>query len=170
MALNIETFSNSTGGNGFFKAITHPLAAPMFARLARRLADNAPVAIYDPSRFVEGITEFHDFSAIELDGVFVQRVVDFGRAIAGQRARPVTELANSRAAHLFVASFDAGRTIRDIGHLIPAGMTVSSLDDARLPDDMSTDRGRYLAPINFATNFAFFRDAGGRHTRLVTAN
>ncbi len=170
MALNIETFSNITGGNGFFKAITHPLAAPMVTRLARRLAEDAPVAIYDPTGFLEGITEFHDLSAIDIDGVFVQRIVDVGRTIVGQRARPVTELTQSRAAHLFVASFDAVRKIRQIDHLIPDGMTVSSLDDARLPDDMMTDRRDYLAPINFATNFAFFRDAAGRHTRLVTAN
>ena len=35
---------------------------------------------------------------------------------------------------------------------------------------MITDRKRYLNPINFATNFAFFRDVNGQHTRLVTAN
>src|SRR5262249_28647264 len=28
----------------------------------------------------------------------------------------------------------------------------------------------YLDPLNFATNFAFFRDGAGRHTRVVTAN
>ena len=170
MALSIETFRNTTGGNGFYKAITHPMAAPMFSRLAKRLADDAPVAIYDPSGYFASIAEFYDLSGIELDGVFVQRVVDVGRTIAGQPARPVTELIESRAGHLFIASFDAARPIRQIGHLIPDGMTVSSLDDARLPDDMMTDRRRYLAPINFATNFAFFRDAAGRHTRLVTAN
>ncbi len=170
MALNIETFNNDTGGNGFFKAITHPLAAPMFDRLTRRLADDAPVAVYDPSGYLGGIAELHDLSGIEIDGVFVQRLADVGRDVAGQNATPVTELHRSRAGHLFVAAFDAARVIRDIGHLIPDGMTVSSLDDVRLPDDMLTDRARYLAPINFATNFAFFRDAGRRHTRLVTAN
>jgi hypothetical protein len=170
MALNIETFSNVTGGNAFFKAITHPMAAPMFARLARRLAADALVAVYDPHGYLDGVAEFHDLSAIELDGVFVQRVADVGRTIAGRRARPVTELIESRARHLLVASFDPARPLRHIGHLVPDGMTVSSLDDARLPADMMSDRGHYLAPINFATNFAFFRDAGGRHTRLVTAN
>ena len=170
MALNIETFSNTTGGNGFFKAITHPMAAPMITRLARRLEENAPVAIYDPSGFLVGLAEIHDLSGINFEGVYVQRVVDVGRTIVGQRARPVTDLIRSRAPHLFVASFDAARKIRQVGHLIPDGMTVSTLDDVRLPDDMMTDGERYLAPINFATNFAFFRDVGGRHTRLVTAN
>src|SRR3546814_9856184 len=40
----------------------------------------------------------------------------------------------------------------------------------RLPAEMLSNARRYLDPINFATNFAFFRDGGGRHTRLVTAN
>ena len=35
---------------------------------------------------------------------------------------------------------------------------------------MLTDKARYLRQLNFATNFAFFRDGGGHHTRLVTAN
>ncbi len=170
MALNIETFSNITGGNAFFKAVTHPVAAPKFAGLIARLAEDGPVAIYDPHQSLQGIAEFHDFSAIDVEGVFVQRVVDVGRSILGRQTKPVTDLAHSRARHLFVASFDSARPIRQIGHLIPDGMTVSSLDDARLPEDMLTDRGRYLAAMNFATNFAFFRDAAGRHTRLVTVN
>jgi hypothetical protein len=170
MALNIETFSNITGGNAFFKAVTHPVAAPKFAGLIARLAENGPVAIYDPHQSLEAIAEFHDFSGIDVESVFVQRVVDVGRTILGRQTKPVTDLAHSRARHLFVASFDSARPIRQIGHLIPDGMTVSSLDDARLPEDMLTDRGRYLAAMNFATNFAFFRDAAGRHTRLVTVN
>ena len=40
----------------------------------------------------------------------------------------------------------------------------------RIPADRLTNRRSYLDPLNFATNFAFFRDAGGLHTRLVTAN
>ena len=35
---------------------------------------------------------------------------------------------------------------------------------------MLPNRRRYLDPMNFATNFAFFRDDGGHHPRLVTAN
>ena len=73
-------------------------------------------------------------------------------------------------AESYAGAFDAERTMRQISHLIPAGTAVSSLDDARLPTNMLTDQRRYLAPINFATNFAFFRDGAGRHTRLVTAN
>jgi hypothetical protein len=35
---------------------------------------------------------------------------------------------------------------------------------------MLSDRARYLSNLNFATNFAFFRDVPGHHTRLTTIN
>ncbi len=45
-----------------------------------------------------------------------------------------------------------------------------TLDEARLPDRLLTNPRRYLDRLNFATNFAFFREQGGLSTRLVTAN
>ena len=57
-----------------------------------------------------------------------------------------------------------------IAHMLPAGATVLTLDDIRLPDGCSRSAARYLDKLNFATNFAFFRDADGLHTRLVSAN
>ncbi len=50
------------------------------------------------------------------------------------------------------------------------GVSVLSFDAMRLPDDMLSDKARHLSNLNFATNFAFFRDADGHHTRLVTIN
>src|SRR6202012_2748840 len=57
-----------------------------------------------------------------------------------------------------------------IAHLLPPGATVHTLDAARLPDALLTNPARYLDRLNFATNFVFFRDAGGLSTRLVSAN
>ena len=48
MPLRIETFSNVSGGNAFFKALTHPLAAEKAQELFRTLEAKGPVAIYDP--------------------------------------------------------------------------------------------------------------------------
>ena len=45
-----------------------------------------------------------------------------------------------------------------------------TLDEVKLPAAMLTNRARYLDKLNFATNFAFFRDADGLSTRLVSAN
>ena len=58
---------------------------------------------------------------------------------------------------------------------VPPGMQVLTLDETRLPGAMLSNSKRYLDRLNFATNYAFFRDTGspggdGLHTRLVTAN
>ena len=50
------------------------------------------------------------------------------------------------------------------------GIAIESLDEMKLPPEMLGRGRRYLDPLNFATNFAFFRDSGGLHTRLVGAN
>ncbi len=72
-------------------------------------------------------------------------------------------------------AFDAEKTVRDIAHLVPDGTEIVTLDEIRLPADRLTNKTRYLDPLNFATNFAFFRDGpdgrGDRlHTRIATAN
>jgi hypothetical protein len=54
--------------------------------------------------------------------------------------------------------------------LVAPGTRILSLDRLRLPAERLTNRGRYLDPLNFATNFALFRDGKGIHTRVVTAN
>src|SRR6266481_6187308 len=85
-------------------------------------------------------------------------------------AQPVTDLAGSRARSVLVAAFDAERIITQLRPYLPVDAEVLSLDAMRVPSDRLTNRRTYLDSINFATNFAFFRDADGLHTRLVTAN
>ena len=169
MALRIDTFSNVKGGNAFFKAIGHPLTARRMPAFLRRLADG-PVAIYDPYGFVGALAEIYDLSGLDLSGVFVQDIGDLGKTVLGQPAQPVTGLKDSAARRILVAAFDAKRLIDHIAHLIPAGAETLSLDDVRIDDDMLTDRRHYLNSLNFATNLVLFRDAGGQHTRLITAN
>ncbi len=170
MALRIETFSNAKGGNCFFKAIGHPAVDEAARRLIETLAAAGPIALYDPHGYAEGFTELHPLDGVVLDAVYVQDVERIGRNLLMHRAQPVTDLAGSKATALFLVTFDAARALDNIRHLIPSGMRVYTLDAMRIPDDALTNTKRYLDPINFATNFAFFRDGEGHHTRLVTAN
>lgn len=169
MALSIETFSNVTGGNAFFKAAGHPLVAREMPGLLARLREG-PVAIYDPLGFAPTLAELYDLGTLDVAGVFVQDLADLGRDVLGHSTQPVTDLTASRVRHVFVTTFDAERPIDHIRHLVPDGAEVVSLDVARLPDDMLTVPRTYLHGLNFATNYVLFRDAGGHHTRLVTAN
>ena len=170
MALDIETFSNVKGGNAFFKAVGHPLAAAKARALVGRLAGAGPVAVYDPIGVIEGFAAIHDMAEIDVAQVFVQDVDAIGKMVLGRTAQPVTDLAGSSARMVLVAAFDAERPIRHIRQLVPDAAELVSLDDMRLDDDLLTNTGRYLDGLNFATNFAFFRDAGGQHTRIATAN
>jgi len=169
MALEIETFSNVSGGSSFFKAIGHPLAARRVPALLERLRGR-PVALYDPYGFAAAFAELYDLCGLELAGVYVQDVNELGSSRLGRAVQPVTDLAAAESDAVLVMAFDAGRPTQHIRHLIPEGAAVESLDALRLPDDMLSDRRRYLSGLNFATNFVFFRDQDGHHTRLTTAN
>jgi hypothetical protein len=170
MSIAIETFSNATGGTSFFKAAGHPMVAAKARTLTADLAGSASVAVYDPLGFANAFAALHDCSRLSIAGAFVQDVSKIGKPVLGRPAAPVTDLAGSDAEALLIVAFDADRLEQQIRHLIPSGMRVVSLDAMRLDDGMLTNRRHYLDPLNFATNFAFFRDAGGQHTRLVTAN
>ncbi len=170
MALRIGTFDNATGGNTLYKALTHPRAAQPARALLNSLADNAPVAIYDPYGAISAFAELFGLAEIEIAGVYVQQVERFGSQILGLQAEPVTELADSDARSVFVAAFDAERLIAQLEPYLPQGTRIFSLDAMRIPPDRLTNRRAYLDPLNFATNFAFFRDTDALHTRLVTAN
>ncbi len=177
MPFPIETFGKgpwrpggNVGSTTLFKALGHPLAARRAPGLMARLAQAGPVAVYDPLGQAETFDAFYGLRALDLAGVYVQRVEDLDRPVLGRVARPLTELARSGVGAVLVAAFDAGRLIAQAGRCLPAGALVLSLDEVRLPDDMLSERRDYLAPLNFATNFAFLRDEGGHHTTLTSAN
>ncbi len=169
MALRIETFSNLRGGNAFFKAVGHPLAARQMPALLERLSPG-PIAIYDPLGLAQTLAEMYDLSQLDIAGVFVQDLADIGRSLLGHAAQPVTDLKACGARDVLVVAFDRARLIDHIRHLVPEGAALHDLSLARLPDDMLTVPRDYLSGLNFATNYVLFRDSGGQHTRLVSAN
>ena len=170
MTLRIETFDNIRGGNTLYKALTHPSAARPGRELVKTLMRVGPVAVYDPSGAAEAFNEIFSLNGVEIAGTYVQQVARIGDTLLGHTTKPVTELATSSARTVFVAAFDAERLISQLQPFLSDGVQALSLDTLRIPPERLTNRKAYLDPLNFATNFAFFRDAGGLHTRLVTAN
>src|SRR5438067_1668336 len=170
MALRIETFDNARGGNTLYKALTHPCAAQAGRDLVAELALHGPVAIIDSQGAAAGFAEIFGLDGAEVCGVYVQDVAAIGRTVLGCKAAPVTGLAEAPAGTVLVAAFDAGRLTAQLQPFLPPGARVRSLDTLRLPEERLTNRRTYLDPLNFATNFALFRDQGGLHTRLTTAN
>ena len=170
MVLRIETFDNARGGNTLYKALTHPHVAAAGRALVAKLAQNGPVALVDPQGALAGFAEIFGLDGIDIAGFYVQDVARLGDEFRAEAAAPVTELVRSKARLVFVAAFDAERLIAQFGPLLPDGAAVVTLDAMRLPDHRLSSRRAYLDPVNFATNFALFRDEAGLHTRLVTAN
>lgn len=166
MALKIETYSNAKGGDTFFKALGHPLAVSKVAALYAQLAQAKKLAIYDPLGMAAGLNELYPLP--KATAVYVQRVEDVGQTLLGHTTQAVTTVAN--ADMLLVTAFDAKRLIDHIRHLVPSGCQILSLDEIRLPETMLTNKRRYLDKLNFATNFAFLREAQGQHTRLTTCD
>jgi hypothetical protein len=163
--LRIQTFDARAGGNVIYKALAHPLAAEAIGRLYARL--EGPVALYDPDGIADPLLAMYP---TVIDRLFVHDISAVGQIRGGHAARALTELTASGAQTVLVAAFDAAKTVARIAPLLPVGATVLTLDDVRLPDGLLTVRARYLDKLNFATNFAFFRDADGLSTHLVSAN
>jgi hypothetical protein len=178
MPLSIDTFHNQQnwrpggnfGGTTLFKALGHPYAADRAPELVQSLRAGGPVAIYDPLRQLGDFTSFYPLDGCAVAGVHVQDVARIGEPVAGHSARPVTELGSCPAPTVFVTAFDADRLIDHVRHLAPAGARFLSFDALRLPEDCLSNRRNYLDPLNFATNFALFRDDGQDRTVLRTAN
>ncbi len=177
MPLRIETFNSkgwrsggNFGGTTLFKALGHPLAAQHAETLLQRLHASAPLAVYDPLGQASDFEVFYSLEGHAVAAAFVQNIDQIGSEIAGCEAQPVTELPDCSASTLLVAAFDADRLVDHIHHLIPQGMDVVTLDEMRLPSDWLSNSRKYLDPLNFATNFAFFRDTETLHTSVQTAN
>ena len=166
--LNIQTFDAKAGGNVLYKALAHPLAGEAIARLADRLRAAGPLAVYDPDGVADALWALNPAMPAPIEA-YVQNVAQLGQMRAGVAAGALVDVPRSGAKALLIAAFDAGRVQARIAHLVPPGMQVFTLDETKLPAAMLTAR-KYLERTNFATNYAFFRDSGGLHTRLVTAN
>lgn len=164
MALAISTYSNITGSNAFFKAIGHPLAFEQADQLFHQLSGSKKLAIYDPYGYFEAFSSLYDLSQLCIDQVYVQRFEDLT-----EDTKPITKLTPESDA-IFVVAFDADQAIQHIQHVLPKGIKTVTLDSLKLQPSMIAHSRNYLDPLNFSTNFAFFRDGEGHHTRITTAN
>ena len=166
--LDFETFDNSRGGNVVYKALAHPVAADGLARIAASLNRSDRVAIYDPDGIASILLALTP--AIEVEGIYVHDSLAVGRKCGTYTTRALIDLAAARVNKVLIAAFESPRLTARISPLLAPGATVLTLDEAKLPSALITIRDRYLDALNFATNFAFFRDDDLHGTRLTTAN
>jgi hypothetical protein len=167
--LNIQTFDARSGGNVLYKAMAHPLAAEQAVKLFERLRDFDSIAVFDPDNIASALFAMHP-DAPEVAAIYVQDIAEVGTRRMGLWARALTELAQSHHQALLIASFNADRIRARLTHFLPGTMQVFDLDALRIPESHLSVPGHYLDRLNFATNYAFFREQDGLSTRLVTAN
>ncbi len=167
---SLRTFDNQLGRNVFYRAAIHPMTAPRIEALIERLSQAERIAVYDPTGYFADLAALHDLSGWTVDGIYVQRIEEVGQDRGGFKARPLTELADSTADLLFVAEFDGEALLSRLGPYRPVVAETASLDTLRLEPGWLTSPGRYLDPLNFVSDFLFFRDAEGLHTTVSTTN
>lgn len=169
MTLNITTFSNKSGGQAFFKALGHPKMHQALLELRESLRGDQVYA-YDPDGYFWDFVSLAQMDATEFDGVFVQDLSDEGKELGPHKALLVDQLPQCPARVLLILSFDRDKVMSHVGHLVPPGCTVITLEPLKLPKEMVRNHFNYLDNLNFSANYCFFRDLGDRHTRLTTVN
>ncbi|MFT9298939.1 MAG: hypothetical protein ABF542_12625, partial [Gluconobacter sp.] len=164
--LDIRTFGPQ-GGNVLYKALAHPLAAEALTRMEKAFAGQT-IVIYDPEDTVRTLVAL--YPGLKPSVVLVHDTEQVGQPDGfGGAKQALLKLPDTEADIILALSFDDAKMRGRLGKLLN-GRTLHTLAPARLPDDMIV-RGRpYLDKLNFATNFAFFRDDDQFSTRIVTAN
>ncbi len=158
MVLKIKTFANQKPCT-FFKALGHPLVTDRFETLKSKKLS----AIYDPEGHLD------DFLAmtgqVKPDTLYVQAIeaLDHGKSL-------ISTMGKDNPPELLILSFEPEKHLEQMGHMIPSGCEVTSLNDLRIPDEMLVDSKNYLSDLNFSTNYSFFREQDGWHTRIKSAN
>ncbi|GAC86753.1 hypothetical protein Gbth_001_036 [Gluconobacter thailandicus F149-1 = NBRC 100600] len=164
--LDIRTFGPQ-GGNVLYKALAHPLAAEALTRMEQDFAGQS-IALYDPEDTVRTLVAL--YPGLRPSVVLVHDTEQVGQpdGFGGER-KALVDLPHVDADIILALSFDDAKMRGRLASLLN-GRDLYTLAPARLPDDMIV-RGRpYLDKLNFATNFAFFRDDDRFSTRIVTAN
>ena len=164
--LDIRTFGPQ-GGNVLYKALAHPLAAEALTRMEKAFTGQT-IVIYDPEDTVRTLVAL--YPGLKPSVVLVHDTEQVGQPDGfGGAKQALLKLPDTEAGIILALSFDDAKMRGRLGKLLN-GRTLHTLAPARLPDDMIV-RGRpYLDKLNFATNFAFFRDDDQFSTRIVTAN
>lgn len=156
--MKIKTFADQKPCT-FFKALGHPMIAEKFDAFKTQTFP----AVYDPEGHLE------DFLSMTGQGrpfhVYVQAIEK-----CGPQAKLILDIVKDKPLKLLILSFDPAKHLSHMGHLLTPSCEIVTLKDLRLPNEHLTDPENYLSDLNFSTNFAFFREEGGRHTRIKSAN
>ncbi|CAI9120606.1 hypothetical protein [Brytella acorum] len=168
--LDIRTFDAKGGGNVLYKALAHPIAAEALETLSARLQGGGEFAIYDPDDRLATLAALYP-AFRPTAGIYTHDSERVGSPDSwGRPQKALTTLSGDAATTVLVPSFEHEKIMGRLARVIRDDQVVFTLQDACLPGSMLSNPRQYLDKLNFATNFAFFRDDERFSTRLVTAN
>jgi len=170
MSFDIKTYDNQKNGSCFFKALGHPYIYGALKKLVLELAQARSLGIFDPEGQAADFLALSNLSLPLQSYYFVQALERIDQPMHGMIPKFITNLQDVPVDVLFLPMFQPQRALLQISHLIPSGCKVITLEFLKLPDHMLTDTFKYLNPLNFATNYAFFREDHDHHTCLTTVN
>lgn len=164
--INIQTFGPS-GGNILYKALSHPLAVGPLLALEKDLSGRK-IAFYDPDHYLPTLTGLYP-------GLVPSVLLTHDTEQVGQKdgyggiKTALVNLPGCGVDAVLALSFEKAKMQARLGDFL-GDHPLYTLEEARLPESFLPVRRPYLDKLNFATNFAFFRDDDRFSTRLVTAN
>lgn len=168
--LDIITFDAQGGGNILYKALAHPVASEALRRLETTLGEGGAFAVYDPGNWLRTLVALYPGLKPDM-GVYTHDSEQIGQpdGLGGEKLA-LTDLVESGAKIVLALSFEHEKMLSRLARVTHSDQQILSLEPARLPDWMLSNPRNYLDKLNFATNFAFFREDDRFSTRLVTAN
>ncbi|NVN02246.1 MULTISPECIES: hypothetical protein [Asaia] len=168
--LDIITFDAQGGGNILYKALAHPVASEALRRLETTLAEGGAFAVYDPANWLRTLVALYPGLKPNA-GVYTHDSEQVGQPDGlGGTKHALTDLSAGDATTVLALSFEHEKMLSRLARVTHSNQQVLSLEPAKLPDWMLSNPRNYLDKLNFATNFAFFREDSRLSTRLVTAN
>ncbi|WP_029604837.1 hypothetical protein [Kozakia baliensis] len=168
--LDIRTFDAKGGGNVLYKALAHPLASAALRGLEETLSAKGGLALYDPDGAAATLVALYP-GLRPTAGLYTHDSEQVGQPDGfGGAKRALVDLGKGEALHVLALSFEHEKMRARLQRVVRENQNILSLASARLPDAMLSNPRNYLDKLNFATNFAFFRDDAHFSTRLVTAN
>lgn len=159
--LRIKTFTES-GVSCFFKAMGHIEMQPKLKELINIIQSTEDIAFYDPEGRLE---EFLDLTELSCKTICYVQKLEFSEK---ENTRLISDFKPCKM--LVILAFDAKRYHDHIKHILNHDCHVITLDSIRILEHMLTIKDNYLHPQNWATNFVWFKEQDGVHTRLITAN
>ena len=171
--LEFTSFSNSvplSAQNTFFKAITHPLAVTKVQALISKLEALKSVVIYDPFLNFPALDSLYSLGNVNVTDIFVQQVTDIGKTLHGKNTKPVDQIGEHLPSAVLLLAFEGDKHLSHFRHLLPESCQIVTLDETKIPEEFLTKKDHYLQPLNFSTNFGFFREQGSEHTRISFVN